>query len=1256
MNFLDEVKHVLEGLNLKSFSSMITGTPPSERQNEVMRKVSNTIKTSSDALIDAVSAMNIAECKNLNLVSRSLMNRLMAINIYEKYKYFEKFGDSIPYQGNSEQITSEALRPTYAEEINYVSNFAGDIASDEIMGVNATSVRAFDQDGIHSTNINLYPDDSDTLEVNPSEARYDRWELDNQNSILAKTKTLFRLEKMNTIISRFATDGDGGKKGIVPKGSATTQAYGMSHGRNLLIKNPQSAPTINGYLNPYCRVWTHHHQYSKLNRLIRPFAKDENTNGTPADFHTWGSSWKTVGGDGKMKFGWKSSNADAWTRSVLGKNGFVNIAPKYVNGGATNVHTKDCMFSIENLAWQGYNPYEFEKALSWEQRGPMGGRIMWFPPYDLSFSESTSADWDSKTFIGRGEPVFTYRNTTRSGNLRFTLVVDHPSIVDYVTWHLDSEGRETILHNDRNVNGSDNISEEFSANNKQNNNVTDDDFLRFFAGCDAGRADSGGYSLIDKTMPTPLTDEYIENAHEKKEVKNVEVNKKPEPIELPNIPVPPTEPVPDGEKEGTIAIAIYYPNNYSGSYDNGVLGSSNVDPISYLLAGTNAQKSARSIKAHDIAINYDTIKDGNFGRGYEMKADGPTLESSKEYFPIIGCEQLWKTAIKKHKYNPSRYKIWYYRIDGKYEVPASEAQPKGCTKNSLVCKPLDNVSCPDYFANKYDQKISKIGMTIKKSDKYNLVAQKTKLIEKMCPDIDENNIYSLTEAACAMDEKLEKALVGHYGEDIDEGKINVLRTLLSNTDNKLTVEYYGFANSQGIATTENNAKMRNSYLAKGRCETGRLWFMDKIQSLNTNVEHGGINFDVVEVKNQNNITSQNNHEQKDARAWRSCLIKIKYKINSSTSVAETNQNTESNATSTVDSATLRGLHSYINSFKGEYNDFTTDDEDSDARIKFCAVCSNLLNENDPTIKVNNSKYIEECGKNKVEAKDAGENGIVERYDGILAYLNTIDREINGTGTYQKYLGYTEAYKDADGKVFYKDEKGEIWMEEEDGKLVKKSMVYTYTERYKKGTDKKQKNTYRYDQEYHFFRVLQATDPVVFDKLIKKLQYFDPAFHSMTPEGFNGRLAFLHQCTRQGPTVGASDVEAQSANNLAFGRPPFCVLRIGDFFNTVIVIKNISIQYDPLTWDLNTEGIGVQPLLAKVDLTIDFVGGSDISGPIKRLQNAVSFNYYANQRFYDNRADRTEYDYDYTNKNGAPGGAVDHHNITSYADYNPSMHD
>ncbi len=61
------------------------------------------------------------------------------------------------------------------------------------------------------------------------------------------------------------------------------------------------------------------------------------------------------------------------------------------------------------------------------------------------------------------------------------------------------------------------------------------------------------------------------------------------------------------------------------------------------------------------------------------------------------------------------------------------------------------------------------------------------------------------------------------------------------------------------------------------------------------------------------------------------------------------------------------------------------------------------------------------------------------------------------------------------------------------------------------------------------------------------------------------------------------------------------------------------------WDLNPEGIGVMPMFAKINIDFNFIGGSDLAGPIARLQNAVSFNYYANTGVYDNRAERIEYD-------------------------------
>ena len=170
------------------------------------------------------------------------------------------------------------------------------------------------------------------------------------------------------------------------------------------------------------------------------------------------------------------------------------------------------------------------------------------------------------------------------------------------------------------------------------------------------------------------------------------------------------------------------------------------------------------------------------------------------------------------------------------------------------------------------------------------------------------------------------------------------------------------------------------------------------------------------------------------------------------------------------------------------------------------------------------------------------------------------------------------------------------------------------------------NEERWEDEAKYFEMLKDNDSFLYNKIVDKIKYFTPAFHSITPEGFNARLSFLHQCTRQGLTFSASDrSDLRSAGNLSFGRPPICVLRIGDFYNTRIVITNIQIDYNETNWDMNQEGIGVQPMFAKITMQFNFLGGSDIEAPISRLQNAVSFNYYANQSIYDDRADIGVYD-------------------------------
>lgn len=163
-------------------------------------------------------------------------------------------------------------------------------------------------------------------------------------------------------------------------------------------------------------------------------------------------------------------------------------------------------------------------------------------------------------------------------------------------------------------------------------------------------------------------------------------------------------------------------------------------------------------------------------------------------------------------------------------------------------------------------------------------------------------------------------------------------------------------------------------------------------------------------------------------------------------------------------------------------------------------------------------------------------------------------------------------------------------------------------------------------ECYYFKQLEEESPVQFLSLREKLRYFHPSFHSMTPEGLNARLTFLNQCVRPGDTLpirGISDESDLNARNTTFGPPPICILRIGDFYHSKIIIRDVNISFEESTWDLNPEGIGVQPMIADVTLMINFIGGHGLERPVERLQNALSSNFYANTEMYDPRSIATE---------------------------------
>lgn len=737
---------------------------------------------------------------------------------------------------------------------------------------------------------------------------------DKSDKILETTNRLFSKGRIKSLINRFATTIQDIQANPSIAESAYNDTYGMSRGRNLVKKK---ASIENGYANPYCRVWTSHHQYSNLRDRIRPFVENEESGKFMSIKETQAKFGDLRPNEGNTRLGEHSSLMD---------NGYVRIAPMHLkNNGEYQKDIKRCMFSIENLAWRDVH---IEENLSEEQRGPNKGRIMWFPPYNLKFSENINAQWSSNEFIGRGENIYTYTNTERNGNLSFTILIDHPSIMN--KWRGMGE----------------------SGDKKYDDEET---LLRFFAGCDN------------------LSDEISSKNLDIKVTKKTAVKNDPKPV----------------ESTKTVKYIMFFPNDFSSIDQN----------------------------------------------------DGGS---------VIG-------NIKKYEYEDGTE--WGSERDSSYKNEKLR-EKNVVNKNS------------EYLLNK---------------------------------SIDSGKELIITELGLLENEEIHSFddLINHVGlEDVIGG--------VNNEYSISGVDVQGFASSHGYE--KNNAALctrRASAIASV------IKYQYNISDDLITRKNGGI----IQVKDAVGDKDVNSTEAKIAR----CAIAT--------------------------------FHIRIKGYQGPTN---SDGAESDVNVVYENISDEDL-----------ARLLGEDISGNMRAFDEG--GL---YDG------TKNSSVVTVESGNKMASVTETVK----------------------------------------TTPK----YKYDDEYMYFKNLEYEDKLTYKNIIDKIQYFSPAFHSITPEGFNARLTFLQQCMRQGPTQTIGSQEGSvPAGNLAFGRAPFCILRIGDFFNTKIAITSISIDYDAgsgILYDLNPEGIGVQPMMANVTMNFNFIGGQDIAGPVDRLQNAVSYNYYANASVYDRHAD------------------------------------
>jgi hypothetical protein len=191
--------------------------------------------------------------------------------------------------------------------------------------------------------------------------------------------------------------------------------------------------------------------------------------------------------------------------------------------------------------------------------------------------------------------------------------------------------------------------------------------------------------------------------------------------------------------------------------------------------------------------------------------------------------------------------------------------------------------------------------------------------------------------------------------------------------------------------------------------------------------------------------------------------------------------------------------------------------------------------------------------------------------------------------------------------------------------IKPEAKITIQQKLKEGISKKiLRNLF---SECDYFEVIKQSDPMMYESIKDQIKFFSPAFHSMTPEGLNARVTFLNQCTRPGQTIPIIGPDGRpkynDALNTSFGAPPILIIRVGDFYHCKAVPTTMSLTNKTPLLDINPEGIGLQPMMVDVTINFNIIGGMGLKGPVDEIQNALSFNYYANTEIYDERATATD---------------------------------
>ena len=1044
-------------------------------------------------------------------------------------------------------------------------------------------------------------------------------QFNNKKTLLYKTRKLFETNKMQTLVTGHGVKND--KESQIQSAVSSVGGF-VSKGSGVLSYNALINGVSDDPAKVFCRTWTTFDRYDDVIDL-------------------------------QKNRGLYGSNGNIFRRntelSVLEDNGFARIAP-YKTDDMTKKYTdnKRYMFSIENLAWKD----DLTNLLACEI-GPGDllsghkGRIMWFPPYDISFSESTSASWDKHNFIGRGEPMYTYNNTERTGNLSWKIIIDHPNYLNF-------------------IGGADGIT---SSN-------FDDYVASFFAGC-----------VPMEEAKKILTESDI--------AKTETANAQTKPEEKLDEQIPPQP------------FNVYFPNdvydvNLYPSYEDGLCVSDSqalstltghtdfvysavYNPDGTKVATCSNDNTARIWDSESGSTLYILTGHTNSVRDICFSPDGTKVATAS----LDNTAKIWDVTTGTIIYTlvghtTSVYKVSFSPDGTKLATGSSDETAKiwDVTTGLIIHTLTGHTGSVRALSFNLDGTKLATGSFDTTARIWNVESGTTEHIlighTSYISDISFNP--SGVKLITGSNDKTAKVWDAENGTEIITlvHPKSVFRSKFSPDGTKI-----------GTTCFDNNVRLWNTsgsiiYTLKGHTDfvydinfnfdgtkivtsssdkTARIW--DESDGSELQVLEGHQNSLYTAVFNPDGTNVLTSSLDKTAKIWEvsefNCFINratnltgegnglgsytemcYQFIVNgkktwSSTQCSETNNVTQGSPGRLEPDRTDFGLNG-------------TGTTESYVGTRLIKNGKKYPSWRDETYKTDLQNYLlTKCKNCRVE---------------VVGYASTVGTFGNDRNSELSRLRATNVMEwlktniltdppftdrisiKADGQGATRDggncPEPNAW-ERKRNYLKSENDVYgCKANRYvtvsfvvdpnlnPETNPKPEKETVtppviitpkinpsRFYTECDYFQKLEISDPVVYDKLKSKIKYFQPAFHSTTPEGFNSRLTFLQQCMRQGPTQGAG--ETNNPNNLAFGRPPVCILRIGDFYHTKIIIENLNFTFEPLVWDLNPEGVGVQPMICNVDMSFSFIGGSSLNGPINQLQNAVSFNYFANTEVYDPRA-------------------------------------